>query len=521
MAIAALTLLLLLMCLSHILHGGLVADDWAYRALAHFGGFSGVVSQQIQQDVRRPLAAVYFATLFTTLGPHLKLLLAWSAGLRLIVAILAYTILRQLQFAKFAALALACLVMLFPFSDSTWLWPTASVLTFALACALFGRALNLSTMSRNVHYRALRRILGLSFLAAGILSYELVAPLCCAFGSLYLLRTHKRRALFEWALDLAVLIVIMMVFTLHVVPVLHGQDVHEISDLAQMRQHLGVMTTQSANLVTQSLVPFGSPDNALVLGILGVLVATALVVVARAHVPDQHRRSLIVALAVAGAGVIVVILGYLPLIPANIYYVPLQPGIGNRVNAVAAIGYVLILYGAVSLISTLPLWRPRRRLHRQLLSALILVAVGIGYLHIVDSHRSAWRQSVILQETVLDDLRTHIPPPAHGAGILTINAPLETAPGVSVFDSSWDLNGAVQMLWNDPSLRALPILPAMTIVCLDSGLYVNSGPVLRSWQSSYPTYVLDVATDAVYTLDSRATCTSAAKALGILADDTR
>jgi hypothetical protein len=73
-------------------------------------------------------------------------------------------------------------------------------------------------------------------------------------------------------------------------------------------------------------------------------------------------------------------LGYIVLVPSNIYYVPLQVGIGNRVNIVAAIGYALVVYAAAKLVGMLVF---RELLHSgQLigtLATLIAVVVGVDY----------------------------------------------------------------------------------------------------------------------------------------------
>src|SRR5580693_121819 len=43
---SVLATLTVFMCLSRVIHGSFVADDWSYRALAHFNSFGGIVNQQ-------------------------------------------------------------------------------------------------------------------------------------------------------------------------------------------------------------------------------------------------------------------------------------------------------------------------------------------------------------------------------------------------------------------------------------------------------------------------------------------
>ena len=506
------------MCLSYILHGGFIADDWAIRAQAHFTGFSGVVSSSIQGDVRRPLAALYFATTFALLGNHLKLLLILSAALRFLVSTLVYILLRELRFAWLDAVAIAALVLLFPSSDSIWLWGSESILSFTLACTLLGCLFNLRAMRQEGRCRIALRIVGLVLLAASILTYELVAPICFASGALYLMQDRVPRALREWTVDAIVFGVVIVVFTLHVVSVLHGGDTHQVSsDFSQMRAHAHLIFSQSATLLTRSLLPFGTPRNSTVLSLLGVLLVLAVAVSLLLPPGHEARQALFRWLAVIVIGALLIGLGYLLLVPANIYYVPLQPGIANRINGVAAIGYALIVYSTAAVAGTL-VFRglSRSRLLVGVSAALFTIAVGVGYARRVDSDKTAWRQSTVLQHAILTTLRSHVPRPAHGTSVITLDDQIETAPGVPVFISSWDLNGAVQLLWNDPTLKAYPMASGMNITCATGHLLVATGNSSPVWQAKYQTDLVDVTTSTVFLVKNRSGCIAAAGTLGVL-----
>jgi hypothetical protein len=503
------------MCLSRVLHGASAADDWAYRAQAHFTSFGGIVSQQLQQDVRRPGAAIYFATIFSLIGAHIKLLLALSATLRFLLAASLYWLLRELRFGLLDAFAIATLTLLFPTSDSTWLWATASVVTAAVVCVLAGCLLNLRGSYSAESRRLPLRVAGLTLIVAGILTYELVAPFGLASGALYFTRIPPRRALYNWGIDLVVLGVVIVVFTLHLVPLLHGGDVHEVSNFSQMREHIHVIFSQSATLMTHSLLPFGTPRNVTVLGLAGALFVLALTVALVLHRGSDARRALLRWLVVIAAGVIVIGLGYIALVPSNIYYVPLQAGIGNRINGVAAIGYAIVVYATVALVGTVVFRElPHSRRLIGIFTTLVALLIGLGYAREVDTDKAAWRQAAVLENTTLTTLRTHVPPPARGSSVMTVDAPTETAPGIPVFDSSWDLTGAIQLLWSDATLKAYPMAPGMTVTCGPTKLSVNAGDQ-PSWETTYPVAVVDVATSAAFSVGSLSTCIRATTLLGI------
>ena len=507
-------------CGPHVLSGGFSLDDWFYRAQGHFTGFGGVVSQQIQEDVRRPVAALYFATVSVLIGSHLKILLLLAVTLRFLMSAALYAILKELEFRRIDAVAIAVLTLLFPYSDSLWLWATAAQISCAILCVLLGFLLNLYALRDNSTHTLLLRIAGLGLITAGILNYESVATISLASGVLYLMQTNSRRALREWSIDIVVLSIVIIVFTFHAAPLLHGNDNHAVSSLAEMRTHVHIIFSQSVRLVTLSLLPFGTPSNSTALGLLGVLIALALVVVGILGTRDRASRLLLRWLVVLGAGFLLIGIGYIFYVPSSIYYVPLQVGNGNRVNGPSAIGYAIVAYAAVVIFATL-IFRglPRSRSLISALAVLIVTVIGIGYARHVDTDKAAWHQAAVLQSAILTAVSDHIPIPVHNTSIVTLGAPVEAAPGVPVFDASWDLTGAVQLKWNDPTLQAYPMAPGMSITCAAEPL-VNTGGIGGSpspWHATYPTEMVNVATGATFSVKNRHECVAAATRLGVLA----
>lgn len=514
LSLAALTVLI---CSPHVLNGGLIADDWAIRSRVHFAGFSGIFDQLVEQDVRRPGGALYLATVYTLMGSHVRLLLSLSAAMRFLLSAALFTLLRKLRFDWPAAVSIAALTLLFPASDSTWLWAVTSQLSFAVVCVLLGILLNLHALDDKGSHFLLLRIIGLALITTGILTYELVVPISLASGALYFTQTRPRRALHQWGIDVLVLGTILIVFIFRAIPLLHGSDNHEITGFAQMREHAHLILSQSATLLTRSLLPYGTPRNATVLGLFGAIVALALVVICILRPANETRRALLRWLVIASAGVLVIGLGYIFLVPANIYYVPLQLGIGNRVNDVSAIGYALVVYATAALVGTLVFRElPHSRLLVGALIIFIATLIGVGYARRVDTDETAWHQAIVFQQEILHTLRHDIPLPMPGTSIVTLNVPIEAAPGVPVFSTNWDLHAAVQLLWNDPTLKAYPMAPGLHITCATQQLLVKTGGSPPSWQATYPTDIVDVPAGSVLFVKSQPACIDAATKLGVL-----
>jgi hypothetical protein len=517
-AILILTILTVIVCGPHVLNGGLMIDDWTLVAEAHFTDFGKLLNYLVSHDVRRPVGGFYLAALYALLGSHVKLMLAFSAAMRFLLVVILYGLLRELRFSWLAGVAIAGLTLLFPASDSTWLWIGASELSFAVACVLLGCLLNLRAMSDGESHRLPLRVIGLALIATGILSYELVIPIALASGALYFTRAHPRRVLRQWGIDLVVLGIVIIVFTFHTVPLVQGTDDHQLSSYALMGEHAHVIFSQSATVLTHSLLPYGTPRNVTVLCMLAAILTLAFIVSYMLSPGDEARRVLRRWLIVVAAGVLFVGLGYVFLVPSNIYYVPLQVGIGNRVNDITAIGYALIVYSSVALVGTLVFRELRAsRLLVGTLTALVTIVIGVGYVRQIDTDEAAWHQSSVLQHMILTTLRTHIAPPPHGTSVITLDAPIETAPGVPVFSAAWDLNSAVQLLWKDPTLKAYPMAPGLHITCKPTQLLVGTTGSPPSWQTTYPTDLVDVAAGTVFSVNSKTACTTAATQLGVLA----
>ncbi len=493
-------------------------DDWTLVAEAHFTDFGKLLNYLVSHDVRRPVGGFYLAALYALLGSHVKLMLAFAAAMRFLLVAILYGLLRELRFSWLAAVAIAGLTLLFPASDSTWLWIGASELSFAVACVLLGCLLNLRAMRNGESLRLPLRVIGLVLIATGILSYELVIPIGLASGVLYFTRARPRQVLRQWGIDVFVLGIVIIVFTFHTIPLVQGTDDHELSSYALMGEHAQVIFSQSATLLTHSLLPYGTPRNVTVLGMLAAILTLAFVVSYMLKPGDEARRALRRWLIVTAAGVLFIALGYVFLVPANIYYVPLQVGVGNRTNDITAIGYALIVYSSAALVGTL-VFRELRSSHLLVgtLTALVTVAIGVGYVRQIDTDEQAWHQSSVLQHMILTALRTHVSPPPRGTSVITLDAPIETAPGVTVFSVAWDLNSAVQLLWSDPTLKAYPMAPGLQITCKPTQLLVGIAGSPPRWQTTYPTDFVDIAAGTVFSVDSKPVCTDAATQLGVLA----
>ena len=89
--------------------------------------------------------------------------------------------------------------------------------------------------------------------------------------------------------------------------------------------------------------------------------------------------------------------------------------------------------------------------------------------------------------------------------------PRETALGVPVFDTTWDLNGALKYAYHRYDVRGLPIFAELTLRCTkDKIVPLRGGAELAGFASDYgKTYFVNGLNGAQNRIDTVADCRSA------------
>ena len=255
-----------------------------------------------------------------------------------------------------------------------------------------------------------------------------------------------------------------------------------------------------------SLVPFGSPRNDAVLG-SALLLAVLVSALAVRSGPGPLRSRVRTGLLLGAAGVVIVALGYIMLIPADPYYVPLQLGVGNRINGLAAIGYAMVVGGVATLAGALVVVvRPRWGAVATALTAALCAIVAVGYLHRVSNDRSAWRTATQEQAVALRDLRAAVPSLAPGTSIVTVGIEQYSAPGVPVFAATWDLSGAAELMYGLASVPAYPSMGGTDLTCAGNAIVAPSA----GWSAHYRSALLvDLPQRRAISLTSQKVCARA------------
>ncbi len=501
----------------HAVHGGFLSDSWAIRALyvfsAHTHGFGGVVNSFLTElnQAKRPLAAVYLVALNAVFGPHTGFWFAWLGATGALLSLSLYLLLRKLGVAFFDAGVIAVLVLIFPATNSLHFWSATAHIPAALSLAAFGFLLALMAFDAPQTPRSIAlHCASLAAFVMSILLYEAALPLMLSSVALYRLHVPWRNAVPRWVVNCVVLIPLMLLVTLA------SSAGHEETE-AGAWAHAQVIFESARALFTTVVLPFGSISWYIV-GLVALVPAAAILVYVWLPSTDSSRAELRRWLVTLAAGGVVIAFGYAIYVPGTDYYNPLAPGVGDRVNALASVGWVLILYSVVMLATTLAFRSlPRARLLSSLGAAVACALIAVGWLRTVDAYSNYFTNAYFEDTRVLAVIHDVIPHPRRESMIWTFGQPVEVTPGVPVFGNTWDMTGSVQLEFNDPSLTSVVAEQETTFSCrrdavLPSGNYAIDGAPDPAWASPYGrTYFVNTVSGQMELVRTQRQCRQAAK----------
>ena len=495
-----LTVLGVVVFLPNIRDSGFSTDDWSNAALTLQHSFGSVISAYADVTPYRPVLILYVPLTYWVFGAHMGLHLAWSVGLGVFVSGMLYAVLRECGLRRVHAGVVGALVLVYPWADSTRMWPTASMASLAIGLALAGLWLALIGLRRG-SWRWHAGAVALYVLSA--LTYELTAALIATAGLLYIARFGWRAARLRWAADI-VAIGIVAVWNSSTTPRTQTYTVAALWD------HAKLIVTEGGKLLARSAQPLGTPHTTLVLLALALVAAVgvALAVVLRRRPAGAALRPWIALLA---GGLAVTFVGWVVFVPADPYYTPSVFGFTNRVNALAALGLVMTVYAAAGIVGALAgALRPRTPAVATAVTLVLAGLLGAGYLKVLDRHSDLWVGAFRGQLGALRLIKMQYPELPDDSTLLTFGYPGYQAPGVPIFAVSWDLNAALKLQYDNPSLSGYPIVAPTAVTCRPDGVLPAGGAIVGARPIPYGRAILfDVPTGRHDVPRSAAACRQA------------
>lgn len=455
----------------HIAHGGFILDDWAYaaeydlfgRELGLFGFADRLLNEPaaLMSAGGRPLGALYFSGAYTVFGTNMALHLTWIVLLAGMLSALLFIVLRGLRVERLHAGVIAALVLVFPASDSTRLWPAAATGLVAISLYLGGLALALAGVRSEGRRAVLLHACAATLYVLSLLQYEIAAGGILLTGLLYRLAASSwRPALRRWAVDVAVLAAVLIY--------LRSTTTRGVASPGDQLDRLRLLQNQARTLLGQVGVQDG--PTILPVAVVALVLVVGFTVARRLRYDDAIRQPLRRWLGAAVGGGIAIGAGYSIFAGAeDSFYTPLREGIGNRTNGAAMIGYAVLLYAVIVLVGLLVARAlVRLRAVRTAAGPAIAVALlGAGllgglWIREVNDDRRAWNAAYAIDEQTVTAFRETVPHPPPGSTLYSFGLPGETSKLVLAFTADWDLTGAVRWIYRDGTLRGVPsasILP--------------------------------------------------------------
>lgn len=442
---------------------GFYSDDWAFLGVLTNSmdrSLFGLVTEQAAWSAdleMRPTQLVYQAMLFRAfgtdpLGYHLV-----NASVLILVAVTLHRVLLELRTSRPVAVAIPAVYALLPSYSTDRFWFAA--FGYLLSVATFLLALRADLRAGGAEGSSMWRWKGvaLTALTVAAFGFEVVLPLLVLNVVLPDVVSRRQTGLSligrigPWRLAVfhGSTIAVGVAAALYKASVAEGigpgwsllRHVAWVSAGA-LSVHLGTFGIGLPHTVAWSIRPAGIAGCLIGVGI-GIAIFFLL---ARASPSRSTSRRTWYTLASVGA--IGLLSGYLIfLFTARLGFSSL--GISNRVGIVAAAGSAMVIVATIGWSSTLLRSEVARR--RWFASGIALVCAGSVIVTV--GLASFWIESDHVQTEILARIREDVEELPRGSTLLVSGVCPYEGPAV-VFESSWDLRGALRTMYADPTLEA-------------------------------------------------------------------
>jgi hypothetical protein len=468
-----LTLLFFISSCPFILKLGFYADDWAFLASMRLSPNQSVhgLFQQLMDTADgtiRPVQFFVIALLYKSFGLHAVGYHLVSGLFFAIGVALLYFLLNVLRQPRVLSMSICIIFMLLPNYSTDRFWLSCVQVNISLCFFLLTVYFHLK--ARYSHRYLLWRweLLAIFSLIASAFSYEVFLPLFLLIAALLFiseLATDSPDSTNPPSFGKALLhqtgIVIAVVFTVLVKAVWqtrvpHGFDavdylysvLHSIVRASALSYgyHLLIMpyTTIYAINTYADYTMLG------IASIVGILVFVSLYIMSEQLVSASISRSNM--LMYIGCGIAIFICGY------SLF--PLEPSANSINNRAAIAGTLGVGVSVVGLLTILTSFVPG--MWRRVTFSTVVAFISFGGALIINVLASFWIEAYRWEKEILVDIYDHNPIIPNGAsflldGVCTYNGP---AP---VFESSWDLTGALALRYGRADISANTITRSTTV----------------------------------------------------------
>lgn len=500
------SILVILPLLLYVRDLGFYGTDWhlvGCMSLSEDQSLSGLFQSITSDRARmRPLQTLYTAGLYWLFGPHPLGYHLVNAVVLVSNAVLFYLVLRLMNRRRVLCLAAAAAYALLPHSSTTrfWLQAFAGNLSMTFYFLSFYSDLRALSVERKTLWGW--KVLSLLGLVTSTMLYEVALPLFL-LNPLFvwyrgrqiierplggrvpfqqLIRTNFKVLLGINLLALMPIIAFKLLTTIRIGELTdlpknigwitkgafafdYGEHDYSLSYIHALAVAYGDYGLRLPNVVWKIIRDYPDPAAFAMAGALALFIFFYLYFAARESTaghpsPANMTKFIRWGLVVFGLGYAVFLTNY------NVQFT--NTGMANRTAIAAAVGVALTQIGALGWLSTLlrsERWRKRA------FGVLVALLCTTGFL-INNALASFWSAASRQQQEILADIRKQFPALPAGSTLILDGACPYIGPA-SVFESGWELVGALMMIYRDSALRAEIVTP--NLKATPNGLVKSQG----------------------------------------------
>jgi hypothetical protein len=462
---------------------GFYSDDWAFLGALHTSDDQtvlGLASRQLQfpypvTPSGRPVQVVYQAALYKLfglepLGYHLV-----NTAMLIVMALLLSLTLRELGLPRPLVLATPLVFALLPNYSTDRFWFAAFGYILSMALCFLSLYANLRAVrTRGVALLSWKLVSLIALVTSG-LGIEIAIPLLALNPILAFLHARRhlpgglKRRLGRWPAGLFLSSDLLLLLVVLAYKRVAGSGLGLPAGWIPF--HIGqlVFGSTAINFGTYGVgLPYtvwrSVADLSWPLVAVGMVLAAAVYgyfIVALRGEQEHWAVSRPAWIRLAVVGTLLYALSYALFLPTGRIVIT-STGIGNRVAVAATLGMAIVLLAACGWLSSLARSPTSRRRSFSMLVAGLCLS---GFI-VTNSVALYWQAASSREAAVLRSIRQALPDlPPHSTLILHGICPY-VGPGI-VFESDWDLSGALQVMYRDETIRA-DVTRRMTIT--SSGL---------------------------------------------------
>jgi hypothetical protein len=469
-----------IMCLSVVLYIhniGFYSDDWAYFSLYEaspdkslLGRFQTLI---VSPNIRsRPVQAflqglIYWLFGLQPLEHHL-----FNTGMLLVSMWLLYFILRELQIGRVLAVAIPLTFSLLPHYSTDRLWHSAFMVNLSMLFYFLSLYADLRVFYNTGLKTWLWKIVSIVCLAGSALSYEIfmplffINPLVVWYLSRKLSTSNSvpqlvnKRWHYLYILNLITLILVVVyklatatrMGTLSLLDHLHWFAFIIIRAARVSFSKFGI---KLPGVIANSMEQYAASKTILVLAVIaGLVTFTYLNIIMR---QSDERKSGMFFICLSVVGLFLFAAGF-GIFLTNTNAIITPTGINNRIVLASALGVAIVFVGAIGWLSH---FTTSARLYRYVFSSLIAIVCAASFF-VTNVIASFWADSYTRQKQIVADINAQFPQLPGKSTLILDGACPYSGPAV-VFESSWDLAGALSISYQDTTIHADIVTPNLKI----------------------------------------------------------